>query len=171
MLRWMALLALGAPGVAWAGDTRDALLALLNAYEEPVREADLKALGEGVDAELVAIASDATIPLTRRGRAISALQFYRTEVVRAFLETQLAPASDGLLRRKALYSLAAFGPAGLRAIVPLLSDPDVQVRIAAANALGSVSDPAAQQALADRSAVEREPAVLDAIRRAQGGGR
>ncbi|MEQ1505286.1 MAG: HEAT repeat domain-containing protein [Myxococcota bacterium] len=165
MSRVLGVLALLVPALAWAGPKRDAVMDLLNAIEEPVREADLTALGDGVDAELMSIADDAAIPVSRRGRAVSALQYFKTEPVRVFLEGHLA-AGDALVRRKAAYSLAVFGPSAVAPLSKALGDADVQLRIAAAQALGQLGDAAAHQALTARLGSEREPAVRDAITKA-----
>ena len=168
-----AVLALGmaiAAGPAWAGPHRQAVLDLLNAYEHVATEAELRAIGEGVDAELMAIAEDAAVPLTRRGRAVSALQYFRTDAVRSFLETKVS-AGDALVRRKAAYSLAAFGAPAVGPLTAALGDADVQLRIAAAAALGTVGGEAALQVLRDRLAAESEPAVRDALTKAIGGTR
>jgi HEAT repeat protein len=152
-------------GPAWAGPKRDAVMDLLNAFEHTAGEAELRALGDGVDAELMEIADDAAVPATRRGRAVSALQFYPTDTVRGFLERHLK-ASDALVRRKAAYSLAAFGSAAVPSLTAALSDADVQLRIAAASALGTIGSDPAKQALRGRLASEGEGAVKDAITRA-----
>src|SRR5687767_12731606 len=162
MSRTLVWVALCVPGLAFAGEKRDAVMDLLNAIDSPPREADWKALGDGVDAELMEIAVDTSVPTTRRGAAVTALQYYPTDTVRAFLEGRLA-STDALVRRKAVYSLAAFGPSSVPKIAGALSDADVQLRIAAANALGTIADESAKAALRARQPIEGEKAVQDAI--------
>jgi HEAT repeat protein len=164
------LLGLLLASTGWAGPQRQAVLDLLNAYDEPVRQEDLAALGAGVDAELLEIAQDAAVPLTRRGKAVAALKFYPTTEVRSFLDATLA-GQESLLRRKAAYSLAAFGSSAVPALIGALGEPDVQLRVAAANALGTVGDAEGLEALRARLAVETEPAVKKAITAAVGGSR
>ncbi len=154
---------------AWAGPQRDAVMDVLNAYEDVPTQADLAALGDGIDQELMEIADDHAVPSTRRGRAISALQHYRTDAVRAFLDAHVDAADKGILRRKSVYSLAAWGDAAVDKIATALADDDVQLRIAAASALGSIGTDEAKAALTARQAVESETAVSDALRKALGG--
>lgn len=164
MIRTISLLVLALPVAASAGPKRDAVMDLLNAFEEPVRAADLAALGDGVDTELMEIAADPEVATTRRGRAVTSLQFYETDTVRTFLEARLVSgATESLLRRKAAASLAAWGAAATPILGPVLGDRDVQVRIAVAQALGRVGDATARKLLRDRLATEPEPAVQEAI--------
>jgi HEAT repeat protein len=167
MIRTICLLVLAAPLSAWAGPKRAAVMDLLNAFEEPIREADLAALGDGVDAELMEIADDAQVPASRRGRAVTGLQYYKTDTVRTYLEKQLK-GDVSLLRRKAAASLAAWGPTAVPALTPVLSDSDVQLRIAVAQALGRIGDESARKALQERLASESEPVVKEAIDKALG---
>lgn len=157
------LAAVFASGSAWAGALRAPLMDLLNAYDTPIAQADLDALGAGVDAELMAIADDASVPSTRRGRAVSALQYYKTDAVRTYLERHLGSDADGLVRRKAAYSLAVFGGSSVGPLTSALADKDVQLRIAAAQALGTIGGDAARKALTDRQTTEPDASVRDAI--------
>jgi HEAT repeat protein len=153
---------------AWAGPQRDAVLELLNAYEDVPSQADLAALGDGIDQELMEIADDAKVPSTRRGRALSALQHYRTDDVRTFLEAHVDASDKGILRRKAAWSLAAWGDDAVAKLQGALADDDVQLRIAVAQALGSIGTDTARAALTARLDPEPETAVKDAIRKALG---
>lgn len=150
---------------AQAAPTRENVMALLD-RQDPVAERDLRALGEGVDTALRVLASDTSVPLTRRARAIAALGYFQDELVRAFLERQIAPTNELVLRQKAATSLAAFGPSAVPRLAGLLADPDPRARIAAANALALVEDPTSVSALEARLRVESEPAVRDALLRA-----
>lgn len=154
----------------WAGDKHDAVLDLLGAFEEPVAQASLAALGDGVDLELMAIADDAAVAHSRRGNAVVALQYYPTDPVHAFLSAHLTTGNDPLLRRKAAYSLAAFGAVAVPELVVALGDPDAQLRMAAARSLGTIGEPAARDALLARQAQEPEQAVKDTIAKALGNG-
>lgn len=164
----LAILALGLSAPALAGEKHDAVMDLLNGFEDPVREADLAALGDGVEVELMQIAEDKAVPATRRGRAVSALQYYRTDAVRAFLEKHLADPHDGLIRRKAAWSLAAWGEPAVPLLTGALGDADVQLRIAAAQALGTIPHESAKAALRARLSAETESAVKDAIGKSLG---
>ena len=162
-----AIVALMLPLTALAGEKRDAVLELLNAFEDSPSAAELQALGDGVDAELMEIAADDSVPRTRRGRAVTALQHFPSDPVQVFLEERLA-GDDALLRRKAVWSLAVWGPAAVPKIAAALEDKDVQLRIAAAGALGSIEDTEAKRALEQRLEKEKEKAVLDVIRKSLG---
>jgi HEAT repeat protein len=162
-LTW-ALLALALPITAVAGEHQAAVMDLLNAVEQPPTKTDLEAISDGVDAELMEIADDTEVASTRRGRAISALGFFPTDTVRAFLDAKLIEAGKSLFRRKAAYALAAgWGAESVEAIAAVLTDDDVQLRIAAVNALAQVNDATARQALETQLATESESAVKDAI--------
>ena len=158
-----ALVALWLPASGWAGEKRDAVMTLLNAYEAPVSQTDLQALGDGVDAELMAIAADSSVPHTRRARAVTALQYYPTAEVRTFLEAQFE-GDDALLQRKAVYSLAAWGESAMPQLQAALASDDVQMRVAAARALGNVRGAAATTALRERLKEEADDVVIRAIR-------
>jgi HEAT repeat protein len=157
--------------VAVAAPSRQSVLDLLNAYEHVPSEQDLKALGDGVDAELIAVAQDAAVPHSRRGRAVSALGHLPGDRSKAFLSETLGSASaDALLRRKAAGALVLVDPAA--AVAPLvgaLGDSDPELRSAVVYALGSVKDDAAKKALSDRKAVESDERVKKALDTVLGG--
>lgn len=169
-LRLLAFALLLSP-LAHASELRAPVMDLLNAYEETATPEQLRALGEGVDAELMLIADDKAVPTSRRARAISALGSYTGDTVRAFLEARLAEADKGVFQRKAAYSLAAV--AGPDSVVPLTAalndEGDTQLRIAAAHALGSLSEAPARAALEARQGIEREDAVKVEIEKSMGG--
>ncbi|MFT4624411.1 MAG: hypothetical protein ACI8PZ_003070 [Myxococcota bacterium] len=159
----LALVAL-LPALAWAQPDRAAVMDLLNQHDAAPTQTDFAALGDGVDALLMAIADDTEVPSSRRGRALTALQYYPTDAARAFVEGHLAPESTGLLRRKAVYALA--GGWGVSALAPLtaaLADHDVQVRIAAVTALAGLESAEATAALTARLEVETVDAVKLAL--------
>ena len=165
MSRTACALALAAllPLSARAGAHRDAVMDVLNAYEVTASRADLDAIGEGVVAELMEIAVDRDVPASRRGRAISALQFYPTDEVRAFLEARLAEGEKPLYQRKALGALAAFGASAVPTVAPYLKDRDEQVRMAAARSLGRIGGSEARSALQSRRKKEKVDAVREVI--------
>jgi HEAT repeat protein len=161
---WLAALGVGS---AEAGDKRDAVLDVLQAFEERLGEGDLARLGDGVDAELMAIGDDPGVAATRRANAVVALQWYRTDAVRAWLVRRLHGAAgtpaDSLLRRKAARALGAFGAAAIPELSAALADADVQVRVAAAIALGSMKEPGAREALKARLPAESDPTAHAAL--------
>lgn len=156
-LGWFLWLLLGSS--AFAADTRGAVLDLLNAYEDGPTAEQLRALGDGVGSELLAIATDASVPLSRRARAVSALQHFRSDAAVAWLAVELST-GEPILRRKAAWSLAILeGDAAIPALGAALADPDVQLRMAAAHALGGLGTPAAKVALQARLDAETDAVV------------
>lgn len=166
-LRVAALLLLGLAPMAQAGGLRDQVLDLLNAYEDTATPDELRALGAKVDKELMQIADDDGVPSSRRSRAITALGHFPNDDVRTFLDGHAAEADKGILRRKAVLSLAvAFGADAVPSIVPALADDDALLRVAAAQALALVEADASTEALKARLEVESSDAVKEAIQKA-----
>lgn len=166
----LVVAALCAAMPAMAGAQHDAVMDLLNAYEATATADQLKALGEGVDAELMAIADDSGVAPSRRGRAVTALQYFPSETSKNWLATRLVDdAAEAIVRRKAALSLGVVaGAEGVTALTTALSATDAQLRIAAAQALGKVGTPEAVAALQGRLANEPETAVRMAIATAMG---
>jgi hypothetical protein len=162
------LLFLAWAGSAAAGEQREAVLDLLNAYEATATADDLKRLGDGVELELISIADDQSVPTTRRGRAIVALGHFPTVPVRAWLEIQLHDrAKESIFRRKAAWALAVgFGDQVVEThLKSAIADDDVQLRIAVANALGQLRTSAALGVLEARLEQESDEAVRLAIKK------
>ncbi len=152
------------PFSAHAGEHRDAVMELLNGIEQPATQADLEAIGDGALAELREIAADESVPTSRRGRAISALQHYPTDEVRELLAETVKSGDKSLYRRKAVGALgAAFGADAVATISPYLTDKDEQLRIAVARTLGNVGGDDARAALEARVKKEKTEAVAEAI--------
>jgi HEAT repeat protein len=162
-LGWLFVLSLGSP--AFAGDTRAAILDLLGAYEDGPTADQLRALGDGVGVELLAIAQDPTIASTRRARAVTALQAFPSDAAVTWITAELgSPAAESILRRKCAWSLGVLrGEAAVPALAGALADPDPQLRIAAAHALGSIAAPAAKDALKQRLDAETDATVRAAV--------
>jgi len=164
---WLTGVILCMAGVAWAGPQRDAVLDVLSGIEQPPTQEVLLALGDSVTEELLEIALDSSVPVTRRGRAITALAFFPTDPVRAFLESQLAEGESPLFRRKAAGALAAgWGVAALPLLQGALEDSDAQLRIATVGALAQIDDEAARTMLQERLVTEADPTVKDTITKA-----
>ncbi len=153
---------------AAAGELREPVMDLLNAYESTATPDQLAALGEGVAEELMAIADDGEVANSRRGRELTALGYFPGDETRAFLEARLADEdASSLLRRKAAYALGeGWGEAAVSPLGAALADDDVQLRIAAAGSLAKISGDAAEQALKSRLAVEDSDAAREAIEKA-----
>jgi HEAT repeat protein len=138
---------------------------LLSAYEDPPSAAEWRALGEGAGAELFTVAQDTTLSPTRRAGAVYALGFFPSEARRTWLAT-LAGSADGdaMLRRKACYALAnGWAEGALPELSAALASPDVQLRAAAARAIGRIAAPAARTALERRLGTETDAMVRGAI--------
>jgi len=155
---------------AQAGALRDPVMDLLNAFEDVAAEADLKALGAGVDAELMEIADDTDVPLSRRGRAVTALHYYKTDKVHSFLDKHLSDKGlTSIIRRKAAWSLGSgWGAESVDDLSPFLADKDVQLRLAVVEALGAVGGADADAALKSRRPKEDNDTVKAAIDKALG---
>lgn len=146
-------------------------LDLLSAYEDPATEADWKALGAGVDAELLAIAQDASLSHTRRANAVFALGFFPSANVRTYLAGLVADEpADGIFRRKAVYALAnGYGEGALPELRGALASSDVHLRAATARAVAKIGTPTAKKALEERLAVESDRMVRDTLTAALAG--
>lgn len=161
---FVALLA-AAPSAHADEALRTRCLDLLSAYETPATEADWRALGNGVDAELLAIAKDASLSHTRRANAIVALGYFPADTTRAYLAgLATGESNDGIFRRKAVYALATgYGEGALPELTAALGASDIHLRAAAARALGTVGTAAAKEALKARLAVEGDRMVKETL--------
>ncbi len=148
---------------ATAGPLRDSVMTLLAAYEAPVTAEAIQALGPEVRAELIAIADDASVPPTRRARALTGLQHVERnqEVARAFrrhLDSEVS-----LIRRHAALSMAVLGDDAVDALERSLAASDVELRLATVQSLARIGTPKARAALSARRSVESEARVLKAL--------
>ena len=170
---WLLLAGLLAPGVVLAARAeRDAVLKLIGASERPPSQRDLRALGDGVDGVLIALADDAKLDAKMRARAVSALAFVPTATSRAFLgklvgkSAAAKDATDVLLIRRAALAL---GWQGGSATPPLLADllqhTDPEVRVDAALALALTRLSSAADLLRARLDVESDGRVRGHITR------
>ena len=157
------LVGFGVSGAAYAADAdlNRQVVDLLSAYETPASAEDYQQLGEGVEAELIAIANDDETALSRRSSAVHALGYVPSDAGRIYVETTLADAEQpSLMRRQAAFALAIGWPEDNHAALTVaLADEDTQLRIAAAKALKQSKDPLAAPALEARLQVEENDAV------------
>lgn len=164
MRRALLVLALATSLPALAGDLREPVLAALSGIEDVPSADDLRAIGDGVDAELLELAQDQSLSHTKRARAVHALGWFPTDSNQAWLKSTLA-ADDALLARKAAYALAnGWGDAAVPLLQPALASTDVQLRLATVRALGNVGTAPARAALDARLQVEANAEVKDTIR-------
>jgi HEAT repeat protein len=164
-MRHALLLCLAFAQSALAADdaTKQQVLGLLGGYEETASPDALKALDGDVPATLRAIAVDSSLTQTQRARAIHALGWFPDDTNRAFLVTH-AHGDNPMFARKAVYALAnGWGDQAIDELTLALANPDVQTRMAAANALGHVGTPSAKLALEARLAYEKDPTVRTTI--------
>jgi len=142
-------------------ELRSQILDLLSAYETPASASDFQALGSGVEAELIAIAKDEDLALSKRSGAVLALGYVPSDAGRAYVDGVLAdPQLKSLMRRQATFALATGWPEDNHAqLATALEDEDTQLRIAAAKALALSQDPQARPTLEARLAVEQNEAV------------
>jgi len=149
-------------------DLKPQVMDLLGQMDAPATAEDYRALGEGVDTILVAVAQDASQPKTQRGRAVQALGYFPSEASQAAL-TEFLAGDDSTLKRKAVFALCiGWDAAALPLVEPALADEDVQVRISTAKALAMVGGDAADALLTARLEVETEAAVKKAIEKSLG---
>lgn len=148
------------PSLAAADPGRDQVESLLAGYEPRVSAADLARLGPGTDRVLIAIASDpATSPL-RRVRALAALSAVPStdgrEACRAVVAARRAAAEGAAALELAAcaHTLGASPGDPTAELGALLDHPVIEVRVAAARALGQSRGvpPARAQALVRRRA-------------------
>jgi hypothetical protein len=161
------LLGLFAPAAHADDAMRARVVDLLSAYEDPATAADWRSLGDAAAPELFAIAQDPTQSHTRRAGAVLALGWFPNDTHHAWLVALAADnAGDGMYRRKACYALVnGWGDAALPDLAAPLAASDVQLRAAAAKAVGRLGTPAARTVLQARLAVETEPLVHDALQK------
>ena len=164
-MRHALLLCLAFAQSALAADdaTKQQVLGLLSGYEETASPDSLKAVDGDVPGTLRAIASDSALTSTQRARAIHALGWFPDDANRAFLVAQ-ARGGNPMFARKAIYALAnGWGDQAIDELTVALANPDVQTRMAAANALGHMGTPSAKLALEARLAYEADPTVKATI--------
>ncbi|MES2644667.1 MAG: HEAT repeat domain-containing protein [Myxococcota bacterium] len=167
----MLLVAALSPAARADEALRAKVIDLLSAYEEPANAADWRGLGAGAGAELYVLAQDGTLSPTKRAGAVYALGFFPTDTHRALLASLASTdGTDALLRRKAVYALAAgWGDGALSELSRALAAPDTQLRVAAARALGRVGTPGATAALRGRLAIEADATVRTTLSTALSG--
>lgn len=171
-MRAFLLLALVLASPAYADDAlRARCLDVLSAYEDPAGAAEWRGMGSGAPVELLAIARDVSVSQTKRANAILALGWFPNADTRGYLASLASTEqTDGLFRRKAVYALGnGWGDAAVPDLTQALASSDIQLRAAAARALGKVGSVPAKEALRARLPVEPDGMVSSAITSALGG--
>lgn len=151
---------------AAAGDLREPVMTLLSGMEDPPSADSLRALGDGVEAELLEICQDGEVSRSKRGRAVHALGWFPSDATRSYLD-QMLGSGDRLMSRKAAYALATgWGDDAVPLLGRALGSDDVQLRIASAKALGNIGSASAREALQARLADETNATVQSTIQSA-----
>jgi HEAT repeat protein len=135
---------------------------MLSGMESVPSAAQWLALGPAAEAELEAIAADASMLPTQRGNALVALANFPTERALALLLATAENAEENtLLRRKAIGALGqGWGAGALPALSAALGQADAQVRVAAVRALAALPGEAAVGVLRAHLAKEADATVL-----------
>jgi HEAT repeat protein len=116
--------------------------------------------------QLVEIVRNQNLPIDLRDSAATILAAAEQEdIVEPLLDLLIDPGVDSEGRRFAAYVLGSLKePRAMKRLVPLLTDPEVNVRGAAARALGKIGDPFAVEALiellADQSSYQEVKGTL-----------
>ncbi len=162
------VLGLVVTSTALAQNTSKKVATLLSGVESEPTEAQWKALGAEGAAELIKVAGDANQTVIKRGRALSALQHFRSpqtsELLRGILKDEEIP---NLLKRKALHSLAKTeNNKALDAIEPALADDSSRMREAAIKALADIGTEDARKLMKLRLGVEKSDYIRERLRTA-----
>ncbi len=158
---------------------RERLLFLLSGYEFFPSRDDLGPSSDAdLSAALLAIASDAKLRPSLRARAVQALGYFDDDATVDALtrwanvelrrvKPKLRPPADAM-RHRAIAALArSRGVHALPALATLFSHDDLQVRLSALRAAGSIGAPAHDtlRAQRTRARTERERETIDALLR------
>ncbi|MFN7131514.1 MAG: HEAT repeat domain-containing protein [Myxococcales bacterium] len=138
------------------------VLAALQGYENPITRASMQGLGPGWDAVVAKVVADEQTPSATRQRALFALRFASGEEVARVLRENVLRNRDAVEGAPVLELIEALGALakvqGEKAtavLVPMLSHPVPDVRVAAGEALAGIGTEAAREAV--RQQLEREP--------------
>ncbi|MBA2664806.1 MAG: HEAT repeat domain-containing protein [Bradymonadaceae bacterium] len=128
---------------------REKVVLLLSGYHHFPSRADLDAVAEAepLMAVLRALAEDEAVAPSMRLRAVDAMGLYDESAATLYLIARIAPVPEstpseeartlGLMRHRAMIALAkSRGVHSIEHLAPLLSDPDLQLRLTAISALG-----------------------------------
>ena len=129
-------------------EQRETLMGLLATVDIKLSRAALDTVGDDVSHQLVLIADLPRVPTIVRMRAVAALAYYPSTLVRSYLVSRLHERSligtplGTELRRQAVRSLGAgFGADAVDDVIELLGDREPLIREAVALALGDAGSP------------------------------
>ena len=177
MKRFLVAAVLCSSLAAAADPSRARVLELLGGFERTASDDQLISLGPGADRALIALAQDRSSSRFTRRRALAALGALRSIATRDFLRARLrelagsTEMADRLDLATCVRALARIGDDALTDLVPLLAHAHPFVRLTVVEALAGRVDARVEELLAQRSAIEEDATVRDAIARAIGAGR
>lgn len=140
-----------------SAELRERITVMLGDLESVATEAEWKRLGPDAPQVLREIALDEKVTVLKRGRAATALGFFKTDANKRAL-TQLVQNDKNywLLRGKAARSFAnGWGAESLTIIQPLLNHQNKRLRAATVRAMASVPTVQSRQILSAR--LDKEP--------------
>jgi HEAT repeat protein len=122
-------------------------------------------LGPAAFGVLEELASNPKLPASQRARAVTSMAAVDHPQAGEHLRALLGDMStEPPLRASAATALSLrAGTDAIPALLPYLQDPNRQVRMAVARALGRLGGSQAQQALEERLPIEEEPLVREAL--------
>ena len=131
----------------------------------PPYETRWQPLGPAALTVLEELASNPKAPAPQRTRAVTSMAAVDHPQAADHLRALLAGRrTEPPLRASAATALSLrAGQEAIPLLLPFLQDPDEQVRIAVARALGRLGGPQVQQALEDRLPSEQDPLVREAL--------
>jgi HEAT repeat protein len=144
------------PSAAPSPEMRKKVATLLDGIESSPTAEQWRALGDEAVAVLVEVTADNTLPVVRRGRAVTALAHFDTPDSRQAV-TRLVTEADTPrhVRRKAVRTLARIaGDEALPALEPHLGSKSTRLREATIDAVGEIRTSAAKELLRGRIATE-----------------
>jgi HEAT repeat protein len=139
-----------------SAETRKKVGTLLDGIESAPSAAQWKALDDDAVLALVEIVNDKSLPVVRRGRAVTALVHFDGDEARNAVTTLVeSDRTPKHLLRKAVRTLGTLGgEAALPALEPHLSSSSARIREATIDAVGEVRTASAKSLLRARFSVE-----------------
>ncbi len=143
----------------------EALVRCLDKSGEELRDTAIEILQKGKGAETLAKrALDEALGIEQRVLAVRGLRVMRNPIGFPALKQLLRSPIDQL-RLEAAWALSMAGASAAEPeLIRALDDPNKDVRYFVADALGRANSPTAKAALENRKKMEKDPAVLDALR-------
>ncbi len=144
-------------------EDRDRAILMLSGYHGVPTAAELEAAFEDPQGIMLAIAQDDSVSAIHRDRAIGVLAYWPSESVQQFY-TQLleSPETPEMVQHRVIGHVAvAFGDQAVDLVASYLNNQDVQFRLTAVQALGTIGTPLAMQQLQTAQTIENSNVVLE----------